>query len=98
MKIGIHADREPERGMNTRTDHAAFLAAGIPATAFIFGYAPRTPEEAIYRNWVTTRYHKPADDPKQPFDTKAAGDFNRFFEVLVGAVADGAEPPKLVGK
>ncbi len=96
LKIVIQPDPEPERGMNTRTDHAAFLAAGIPATAFIFGYRPRTPEEAIYRNWVNTRYHRPQDDPAQPYDAKAASDFNRFFGALTAAVAGAAEPPKMV--
>lgn len=95
LNITMQADPEPERGMNGRTDHAAFLAAGIPATAFIFGYAPRTPEAVIYRKWVNTRYHRPQDDPAQPYDAKAAADFNRFFANLTAAVADGAEPPRM---
>lgn len=96
LQIGIHADREPERGMNQRTDHWAFLQAGIPATAFIFGYAPRTAEEAIYRNWVTTRYHRPQDDPQQPFDARAAADFNRFFATLTATLADATQLPRMV--
>ena len=98
LKIAIQPDPEPERGMNGRTDHAAFLAAGIPAAAFIFGYRPRTAEEAIYRNWVATRYHRPQDDPAQPFDAGAASDFNKFFAALTAAVADGAEPPRMSAK
>ena len=95
LKISIHGDREPERGMNRRTDHWPFLEAGIPATAFMFGFVPRSQDEAIYRNWVNTRYHRPQDDADQPFDGTAARDFNRFAAKLVEAVAQAPDAPRM---
>jgi Zn-dependent M28 family amino/carboxypeptidase len=76
-----------------RSDQWPFLQAGIPATAFVFGYRPGSRSEQIYRQWYRTGYHKPQDDLKQPMDWNTAADFNRFFYELVGRVADQAAAP-----
>ena len=84
-----------ERGMANRTDASIFLKAGVPAVSFMFGYDPGSPEEAKFRLWYRTRYHKPQDDVTQPTDFTAARDFNRFFYSLTTAVADGDARPAL---
>ena len=94
-KLGfeVQRDPEPERNLLQRSDQWPFMQAGIPATAFVFGYRPGSRSEQIYRQWYRTGYHKPQDDLKQPMDWKAAADFNRFFYALVERVADqGAAP------
>jgi Zn-dependent M28 family amino/carboxypeptidase len=73
--------------MIDRTDAAPFLKAGIPAIAFMFGYDDGSPEEARFRTWYRTRYHKPQDDTGQPIDFIAAADFNRFFYGLTEHLA-----------
>jgi hypothetical protein len=88
MGVAIRPDLEPERGMIRRTDAASFLAAGIPGVAFMFGYDNGSKEEAKFRNWYRTRYHKPQDDISQPIDFTAAADFNRLFGRLVEDVAN----------
>ena len=93
MGIAIRPDLEPERGMIRRTDAASFLGAGVPAIAFMFGYDSGSPEEAKFRNWYRTRYHKPQDDISQPIDFTAAADFNRFVANLTDDVANSAAPP-----
>jgi hypothetical protein len=99
----VRRDPEPERNLLRRSDQWPFMQAGIPATAFVFGYRPGSRSEQIYRQWYRTGYHKPQDDLKQPMDFKAAADFNRFFYKLVERVADqptkpawkqGMQPPK----
>jgi Zn-dependent M28 family amino/carboxypeptidase len=92
----VRPDLEPERGMIRRTDAASFLGAGIPAVAFMFGYDTGSKEEAKFRNWYRTRYHKPQDDITQPIDFTAAKDFNDFFARLVNDVASAETTPKLV--
>jgi hypothetical protein len=94
--ITVRPDFEPDRGMITRTDASAFLAAGIPAISFMFGYDNGSPEEAKFRTWYKTRYHKPQDDVSQPIDFQAAAAFNRFFYTLTGAVADAPTKPVLI--
>ena len=93
LGIEVQRDPEPERNLLQRSDQWPFLQAGIPATAFVFGYRPGSKSEQVYRQWYRTGYHKPQDDLKQPMDFKAAADFNRFFYELVERVADQLEAP-----
>ncbi|MBV9930271.1 MAG: M28 family peptidase [Alphaproteobacteria bacterium] len=96
MGIRIQRDPEPERGLLQRADHWPFLQQGVPATGFIFGYAPGTEAERRYRLWYRTRYHHPADDVTQPMDFAAAARFNAFFYRLVEAVADADQRPAML--
>lgn len=93
LGIEVQKDPEPERNLLQRSDQWPFLQAGIPATAFVFGYRSGSRSEEIYRQWYRTGYHKPQDDLKQPMDFKAAANFNRFFYQLVDRVADQWSPP-----
>lgn len=93
LGIQVQKDPEPERNLLQRSDQWPFLQAGIPATAFVFGYRPGSRSEKIYRQWYRTGYHKPQDDLKQPMDWKAAADFNRFFYELVERVSDVPAAP-----
>jgi hypothetical protein len=69
------------------------MQIGVPAVGFIFGYEKGTREEAIYRGWYVSRYHKPADDLAQPWDPAAAAKFNDFFGRVVETIADSDERP-----
>lgn len=82
--------------MLRRADQWCFLRAGIPATAFVFGYRADTSSELIYRRWYSTGYHKPWDDVDQRIAWQAAADFNRLFYFLVIRLAaqQGAPPSK----
>jgi len=93
LGIEVQRDPEPERNLLQRSDQWPFMQAGIPATAFVFGYRPGSRSEQIYRQWYRTGYHKPQDDLKQPMDFKAAADFNRFFYALVERVANEPRVP-----
>jgi Zn-dependent M28 family amino/carboxypeptidase len=93
LGIEVQRDPEPERNLLQRSDQWPFLQAGIPATAFVFGYRPGSKSEQVYRRWYGTGYHKPQDDLKQVVDFKAAADFNRFFYKLVERVADQPRAP-----
>ncbi|HEV2593954.1 MAG TPA: M28 family peptidase [Sphingomicrobium sp.] len=93
LGIAVQKDPEPERNLLQRSDQWPFLQAGIPATAFVFGYRPGSPSEQIYRRWYRTGYHKPQDDLNQPMDWQAAAKFNRFFYALVARVGDQPSAP-----
>ena len=93
LGIATQRDPEPERNLLRRADQWPFLEAGIPATAFAFGYRPGSESERIYRQWYRTGYRRPQDDPNQRIDWKAATDFNRFSSLLVTRVADQKAVP-----
>lgn len=93
MGVEVQRDPEPERALLRRADQWPFLAAGITATAFVFGYRPGSESERIYRHWYRTGYHRPQDDLDQPIDWHAAADFNRFFYGFAARVADQASAP-----
>jgi hypothetical protein len=93
LGIEVQGDPEPERNLLQRSDQWNFLKAGIPATAFVFGYRPGSRSEQIYRQWCRTGYHRPQDDLNQLMDFKAAADFNRFFYKLVERVANNPIRP-----
>src|SRR6476646_190024 len=91
LGIAVQKDPEPERNLLSRSDQWPFLQAGIPATAFVFGYRPGSPSERVYRQWYRIGYHRPQDDLNQPMDWKAAADFNRFIFKLIERVTDKPE-------
>jgi hypothetical protein len=96
MHIEIRPDMEPERGLLRRADQYPFLANGVPAISFIFGYDPGTDAEKRYREWYQVRYHRPQDDLTQPMDFAAAAKFNDFFYRLVETIANGTLRPDFV--
>ena len=93
MGVAVQRDPEPERGLLRRADQWPFLEAGVPATAFVFGYLPGSDSERIYRHWYRTGYHRPQDDLAQPIDWQAAADFNRFFYALTARIAGQPDAP-----
>jgi Zn-dependent M28 family amino/carboxypeptidase len=96
MGIEIRPDREPERGLLRRADHAPFLRVGVPAIGFIFGYDPGTDAERRYREWYQVRYHRPQDDLTQPMDFAAAAKFDQFFYKLTETLANEPTRPSFV--
>ena len=93
MNIRIKADSEPDRQLLRRSDQWNVLQAGIPALAFVFGFEPGSPDEAIYRRWYVERYHSPADDLDQAWNPETAARFNDFFARLLETVANAPDRP-----
>ena len=68
--------------------------SGIPSIALKLGFEKGSPEEAIARDWLKTRYHAPSDDLAQPVDRKAAADFDALVARLLTRVADRDARPR----
>ena len=92
--VKVQADKEPNRNRFIRSDQYSFIKKGVPALAFKFGYLPGDPEEKIFKDWYTNRYHGVTDDTKQPVDMAAAAQFNEILKNLAVLVADAAQPPR----
>jgi Zn-dependent M28 family amino/carboxypeptidase len=93
-KVQIQADKEPNANRFIRSDQYSFIKKGVPALAFKFGWIPGSPEEKIFKNWYSTRYHGVSDDAGQPVDLAAAAQFNSILTALLERVADAAQAPE----
>ncbi len=91
--VKVQADKEPNRNRFIRSDQYSFVKEGVPAVAFKFGYIPGDPEEKIFKDWYTNRYHGVSDDVNQPVDLAGAAQFNSILESLALRIADAAQPP-----
>lgn len=91
--VKVQADKEPNRNRFIRSDQYSFIKKGVPALAFKFGYIPGAPEEKIFQNWYSERYHGVTDDVNQPVDLEAAAQFNSILKNLLIRVADAPQPP-----
>ena len=62
LGVEVQPDQEPEHNLFIRSDQYSFIKQGVPALTFKFSYVPGTPEEKLFKAWLTERYHAPADD------------------------------------
>ncbi len=91
--VQVQADKQPERNRFIRSDQYSFIKRGTPALAFKFGWLSGTPQEKIFNDWLTTRYHAPSDDANQPVDAAAAVQFNAILMHLAERIADAPQRP-----
>ncbi len=91
--VKVQADKEPNRNRFIRSDQYSFVKAGIPAVAFKFGFIPGGPEDKIFKEWYTNRYHGVSDDLSQPVDLTGAAQFNNILYQLALRIANAPQPP-----
>jgi Zn-dependent M28 family amino/carboxypeptidase len=94
MGIALDDDPQPERNTFARSDQYSFVRGGVPALAFKLGYQKGSAQEALFREWLKTRYHATSDDLRQPVDLGAAERFNEFLGQLAEAVANRPDRPQ----
>jgi hypothetical protein len=91
--VEVQFDKQPDENRFIRSDQVNFVAQGIPALAFKFGWTPDSPEMKTFNDWVKTRYHQPSDDLQQPVDKAAAAQFTSLLAQLAVRVADAPTRP-----
>jgi Zn-dependent M28 family amino/carboxypeptidase len=92
--LQVQADPEPLRNSFIRSDQYSFIRHGIPALAMKVGYAPGAPEQKLFKDWLTQRYHAPSDDTDQPIDLTAAAAYEEVIRGLMVAVANDPARPQ----
>ncbi|WP_298124109.1 M28 family peptidase [Brevundimonas sp.] len=91
MGLPLTPDPFPAENRFIRSDQYSFIAAGIPAVAFKFGFAANTPEAATIRTFNETHYHKPSDDlATTPIFTE---DEIRLHDFIIGLALRIANDP-----
>jgi Zn-dependent M28 family amino/carboxypeptidase len=93
LGLRVQPDPEPLRNSFIRSDQYNFIRHGVPSLAMKVGFDPGAPEQKICKEWLTQRYHAPADDANQPVDLSAAGAFEEVMRGLTMAVANDPQRP-----
>jgi len=86
-------DPEPLRNAFIRSDQYSFIKKGVPAVKVDVGFELGTPEQKIFKDWLTNRYHAPSDDVNQPVDLQAAAGYEEFTRRLLLDTANTAARP-----
>ena len=94
--LGVRAnpDRQPLRNAFIRSDQYNFIRHGIPAVKMDVGFELGTPQEKIFKDWLTNRYHAPSDDLNQPVDLGAAALYLEITRRLLIDVANADARPQ----
>jgi Zn-dependent M28 family amino/carboxypeptidase len=87
-------DPEPLRNAFIRSDQYSFIKKGVPAVKMDVGFELGTPEQKIFKDWLTNRYHAPSDDVNQPVDLKAAALYEEITRQLLVETANNATRPQ----
>lgn len=87
-------DPEPLRNAFIRSDQYSFIRKGVPAVKMDVGFELGTPEQKIFKDWLTNRYHAPSDDINQPVDLKAAAMYEEIVRRLLIETANTAARPQ----
>ena len=93
LGVKAMADPQPQRNGFIRSDQYSFIRHGVPALAMSVGFELGSPEEKVFKDWLTNRYHAPSDDLAQPVDLAAAALFEEIARQLLLDVANGSVRP-----
>jgi Zn-dependent M28 family amino/carboxypeptidase len=94
MGIKPIPDPEPLRNAFIRSDQYSFIKKGVPAVKCDVGFELGTPEQKIFKDWLTNRYHAPSDDVDQPVDLQAAASYEEFTRRLLLETANSPARPQ----
>jgi Zn-dependent M28 family amino/carboxypeptidase len=88
LGIKVQADPEPLRNVFVRSDQYSFIRHGIPSIMMSVAPQPDTPEQKIFKDWLTQRYHAPSDDINQPVDLASAAKYEEIVRALLINIAN----------
>ena len=92
--VRIQPDPEPLRNLFIRSDQYNFIRHGVPSVVMSVGAEPGSPEQKLFKDWLTQRYHAPSDDVNQPVDLAAAAKYEEIVRSLLINIADGDHRPE----
>ena len=58
------------------------------------GFDPGSPQQTIFKDWLTNHYHAPSDDISQPVDLSAAALYEEIMRKLLVSVANADARPQ----
>lgn len=90
--IRLSPDPMPEETVFVRSDHYTFVKRGVPALLLATGYANGGKE--AWEHFLSTDYHQPSDDMKQPINWDAGAKYARVNYLIAREIADGTARPR----
>jgi Zn-dependent M28 family amino/carboxypeptidase len=94
LNVRVLPDLQPLRNSFIRSDQYNFVRHGIPVLNMEIGFDPDSPQQKIFKDWLTNHYHAPSDDTSQPIDLSAAALYEEIIRRLLISVADADARPK----
>jgi Zn-dependent M28 family amino/carboxypeptidase len=92
--VQVQPDPEPLRNLFVRSDQYNFIRHGVPSIIMSVGSEPNSPEQKIFKDWLTNRYHAPSDDLNQPVDFEAAAKYEEIIRSMLINVANDDHRPQ----
>ena len=92
--VRVQPDPQPLRNSFIRSDQYNFVRHGIPSLNMEIGFDPGSPQQIIFKDWLTNRYHAPSDDINQPVNLSAAALYEEIMRKLVVSVANADARPQ----
>lgn len=90
--VTLSPDPMPAETIFVRSDHYTFVKRGVPALMLATGFA--NGGKAAWEHFLSTDYHQPSDDMKQPIDWQAGAHYAEVNYLITREIADGATRPR----
>jgi Zn-dependent M28 family amino/carboxypeptidase len=94
LGVRVQPDLQPLRNSFIRSDQYNFVRQGIPSMNMEIGFVPGSPQQSIFKDWLTNHYHAPSDDTSQPIDLSAAALYEEIVRKLLISVANAEARPQ----
>jgi Zn-dependent M28 family amino/carboxypeptidase len=94
FSVRVQPDLQPLRNSFIRSDQYNFVRHGIPSVNMEIGYDPESPQQTIFKDWLTNHYHAPSDDINQPVDLSAVALYEEIMRKVLVAVANADARPQ----
>ena len=92
MSIKLAPDPLPQENLFTRSDHYRFVVRGIPGILLTTG--PANGGRQAWARFLTTTYHSPRDDLRQPINWRAGARYSEIAYRVARALADADARPR----
>jgi Zn-dependent M28 family amino/carboxypeptidase len=94
FNVRVVPDFQPLRNSFIRSDQYNFVRHGIPALNMEISFDPGSPEQKIFKDWLTNHYHAPSDDVSQPIQLSSAALYEDIMRNLLISVANADARPQ----
>lgn len=96
LNVALSPDPLPEESLFVRSDHYSFVQQGVPSVFLVTGFNAVDGEGKggeVFKEFLSTHYHKPSDDLNLPIDFEAGAKFAQINYLIAQNIANAANRP-----